>query len=132
MIDAIEELRVIFKQSHKSMQQISAESGLSKSTVYSVLSENDKVVKDNQNFYTVLALAEALGAEIHISTPESRAAIDQSDVSYYREMLSKLYTQIEEQQKIIAAQQASIEKQRGTIAKLTDVMYRVTCEGEEP
>lgn len=132
MIDAIEELRVIYKQSRKSMQQVISESGLSKQTVYSVLSDNAAVVKDNQNFYTILSIAEALGAEIHISTPESRAAIDQSDVSYYREMLSKLYTQIEEQQKTIAAQQASIEKQRGTIAKLTDVMYRVTCEGDEP
>ena len=132
MIDAIEELRVIYKQSRKSMQQVVNDTGLSKSTVYSVLSDNAAVVKDNQNFYTILAIAEALGAEIHISTPESRAAIDQSDVSYYREMLSKLYAQIEEQQKTIAAQQASIEKQRGTIAKLTDVMYRVTCEGDEP
>ncbi len=132
MIDAIEELRVIYKQSRKSMQQVISDSGLSKQTVYSVLSDNAAVVKDNQNFYTILSIAEALGAEIHISTPESRAAIDQSDVSYYREMLSKLYTQIEEQQKTIAAQQASIEKQRGTIAKLTDVMYRVTCEGDEP
>lgn len=132
MIDALEELRVVFRQSHLSMQAVATATGLSRSTVYSVLSDNEAVIRDSQNLYTIIAIAEALGAEIHVETPQSRAAIDQSDVTYYREMLSKLYAQIEEQNKVIAAQQASIEKQRGTIAKLTDVMYRVTCEGDEP
>lgn len=125
MIDALQELRVVFKQSHKTMQNIITETGLSKQTVYSVLSDKETVVRDNQNLYTVITIAEALGAEVHVSTPESRAAIDQSDVTYYREMMAKLYAQIEKQQATIAAQQESIEKQRSTIAKLTDVMYKV-------
>lgn len=125
MIDAIEELRVIYKQSRRSMQQVVNDTGLSKSTVYSVLSDNAAVVKDNQNFYTILTIAEALGAEIHISTPESRAAIDQSDVSYYREMLGKLYAQIEAQNATIASQQHTIEAQRGTIEQVTTVMYKI-------
>lgn len=125
MIDALEELRVVFRQSHLSMQNVIANTGLSKQTVYSVLSDKENLVKDNQNLYTVISIAEALGAEVHVSTPESRAAIDQSDVTYYREMLAKLYAQIEEQNKVIAAQQHTIEAQRGTIEKVTSIMYKV-------
>lgn len=125
MIDALEELRVVFRQSHLSMQAVATATGLSRSTVYSVLSDNEAVIRDSQNFYTIVSIAEALGAEIHVDTPQSRAAIDQSDVTYYREMLSKLYAQIEDQQRLISEQQHTIEHQRGTIEQVTTVMYKI-------
>lgn len=111
MINLIEQLKVVFRTSGHSIQDVIDGTGLSKSAVRGVLvGEND-----NPNFLTLFDIASYLGAELTVSTPESKAAIDQSDISAYREMISARDHQVDELVRITSAQHETIESQRATI-----------------
>lgn len=107
----MEQLTTIFRTSGKTLAAVMEETQLSRSAVRGVLCGENA----NPNLLTVLDIAKCLDAEIVIQTAESKAAIDQSDITAYREMISARDHTIDDLVKINAAQQGTIESQRATI-----------------
>ena len=111
MISVLEQLKVIFRTSGHTLTDVIEGTGLSRSAVRGVLSGEN----ENPNLLTVLDIAEYLGVECTLETPESREAIDQSDITAYREMIASRDRQVDELVKITSAQHETIEQQRATI-----------------
>lgn len=111
MISVLEQLKVIFRSSGHTLQDVIDGTGLSRSAVRGVLSGEN----ENPNLMTVLDIAEYLQVEITLGTPESKAAIDQSDITAYREMIAARDRQIDELVRITSAQHETVERQRATI-----------------
>ena len=105
------QLVTVFRTSGRTLSSVMEETQLSRSAVRGVLCGENA----NPNLLTVLDIAKCLDAEIVIQTAESKAAIDQSDITAYREMVSARDRTIDDIVKINAAQQGTIESQRATI-----------------
>lgn len=84
MIEILTQLRVLWAQSGKSQQTIADRTGFAKSTVSNILSGKSEDVR----LQTVIDIAAELDAEIALISEQSKKAISQQDVSYYRDELA--------------------------------------------
>lgn len=76
---------------HMSAQAIADHALLDRKTVSSILSGENA----NPKLETVQAIARALGGDIVYQTTDSRSAVRNSDVSYYRTMISNMQHEID-------------------------------------
>lgn len=84
MIEVLTQLRVLWAQSGKSQRTIADNTGHSAPTVNNIL--NGKT--DDVRLQTVIDIAEELGAEVALITEQSRKAISQQDISFYRDEIA--------------------------------------------
>lgn len=108
MIEVLTQLRVLFVQSGKTQQEIANETGLAKSTISSILSGK----KDDVHLQTIIDIAAELNAEVALITEHSQKAINQQDVTYYRDQLAERDSRIEKQEKLIDSVRADIDRVR--------------------
>lgn len=100
MIEVLTQLRVLHVQSGKSYETIAANTGHSKPTISDIL--NGK--REDVRLQTVIDIAAELGADIALVTEQSRKAISEQDISFYRDE--------------IAARETDLETLRSEIARL--------------
>lgn len=100
MIEVLTQLRVLQAQSGKSYETIAANTGHSKATVNDILTGK----REDVRLQTVLDIAAELGADIALVTEQSRKAISEQDISFYRDE--------------IAARESDLEMLRSEIARL--------------
>ena len=74
-----------------SQQDLADAAFMSKSTVSRALDPK----KGNPKIRDVVAMAKAMGADLTIMTPETKLALENSDVTFYREAIIKAEGQIE-------------------------------------
>lgn len=100
MIEVLTQLRVLQAQSGKSYETIAANTGHSKATVNDILTGK----REDVRLQTILDIAAELGADIALVTEQSRKAISEQDISFYRDE--------------IAARETDLETLRSEIARL--------------
>ncbi len=91
MIEVLTQLRVLYVQSGKSQQTIAENTGHSKPTISNILSGKSEDVR----LQTVIDIAEELGADLALVTEQSRKAISQQDISFYRDEIAARETDLE-------------------------------------
>lgn len=84
MIEVLTQLRVLHVQSGKSYETIAANTGHSKPTISDIL--NGK--REDVRLQTVIDIAAELGADIALVTEQSRKAISEQDISFYRDEIA--------------------------------------------
>ena len=84
MIEVLTQLRVLWAQSGKSQRTIADNTGHSAPTVNNILNGKN----DDVRLQTVIDIAEELGAELALITEQSRKAISQQDISFYRDEIA--------------------------------------------
>lgn len=84
MIEVLTQLRVLQIQSGKSYETIAANTGHSKTTVNDILTGK----REDVRLQTVLDIAAELGADIALVTEQSRKAISEQDISFYRDEIA--------------------------------------------
>ena len=100
MIEVLSQLRVLQIQSGKSYETIAANTGHSKATVNDIMTGK----REDFRLQTVIDIAAELGADIALVTEQSRKAISEQDISFYRDE--------------IAARETDLETLRSEIARL--------------
>lgn len=100
MIEVLTQLRVLQAQSGKSYETIAANTGHSKATVNDILTGK----REDVRLQTILDIAAELGADIALVTEQSRKAISEQDISFYRDE--------------IAARESDLEMLRNEIVQL--------------
>lgn len=80
MIEVLAQLRVLQIQSGKSYETIAANTGHSKATVNDIMTGK----REDFRLQTILDVAAELGADIALVTEQSRKAIAEQDISFYR------------------------------------------------
>ncbi len=84
MIEVLTQLRVLQAQSGKSYETIAANTGHSKATVNDILTGK----REDVRLQTVLDIAAELGADVALVTEQSRKAISEQDISFYRDEIA--------------------------------------------
>lgn len=108
MIEVLTQLRVLFVQSGKSQQTIADNTGYSKPTVNNILNGKSEAV----HLQTVIDIAAELGAEVALITDQSRKAITQQDISFYREEIAARESDIIDLKDNLRLRNEQIEAQR--------------------
>ena len=80
MIEILTQLRVLQIQSGKSYEIIAANTGHSKATVNDIMTGK----REDFRLQTILDVAAELGADVALVTEQSRKAISEQDISFYR------------------------------------------------
>lgn len=114
MVKFIDSLCAVIKASEISLQTISAKTGISKSTIQEILSGKN----DNPRLSTIIDILSVSGGELVIQTEQSKQAIADQDVSWYREEISKREAQIERLQAEIDEVKARLRKRNNTLDEL--------------
>lgn len=91
MIEVLTQLRVLQAQSGKSYETIAANTGHSKATVNDILTGK----REDVRLQTILDIAAELGADIALVTEQSRKAISEQDISFYRDEIAARETDLE-------------------------------------
>lgn len=91
MIEVLTQLRVLQAQSGKSYETIAANTGHSKATVNDILTGK----REDVRLQTVLDIAAELGADVALVTEQSRKAISEQDISFYRDEIAARETDLE-------------------------------------
>ena len=99
MIEILKQLRVLAVQSGKSYQTIAEHTDYAKSTINNILTGKSEEVK----LQTIIDIAAELGAEVVLVTEQSKKAIAEQDISFYRDEIAK-------RDDTITALKAEIEK----------------------
>ena len=124
MIEVLTQLRVLQVQSGKSYETIAANTGHSKPTISDIL--NGK--REDVRLQTVIDIAAELGADIALVTEQSRKAISEQDISFYRNEIAARETDLETLRSEIALLRAErveeVRFYRDQIALLRDQINR--------
>ena len=91
MIEVLAQLRVLQIQSGKSYETIAANTGHSKATVNDIMTGK----REDFRLQTILDVAAELGADIALVTEQSRKAIAEQDISFYRNEIAARETDLE-------------------------------------
>lgn len=91
MIEVLAQLRVLQIQSGKSYETIAANTGHSKATVNDIMTGK----REDFRLQTILDVAAELGADIALVTEQSRKAISEQDISFYRNEIAARETDLE-------------------------------------
>jgi transcriptional regulator with XRE-family HTH domain len=124
MIEVLTQLRVLQAQSGKSYETIAANTGHSKATVNDILTGK----REDVRLQTVLDIAAELGADVALVTEQSRKAISEQDISFYRDEIAARETDLETLRSEIALLRAErveeVRFYRDQIALLRDQINR--------
>lgn len=124
MIEVLTQLRVLQAQSGKSYETIAANTGHSKATVNDILTGK----REDVRLQTILDIAAELGADIALVTEQSRKAISEQDISFYRDEIAARETDLETLRSEIALLRAErvdeVKFYRDQIALLRDQLTR--------
>lgn len=124
MIEVLTQLRVLQAQSGKSYETIAANTGHSKATVNDILTGK----REDVRLQTVLDIAAELGADVALVTEQSRKAISEQDISFYRDEIAARETDLETLRSEIALLRSErveeIKFYRDQIALLRDQINR--------
>ena len=106
MIEVLKQLRVLQIESGKTQQNIADETGLAKSTINRILAGKTEEVK----LQTVIDIAACLNAEVALASTNSKNAIDQQDITYYRDAMDKRDERIAKLENAVAKRDSQIEE----------------------
>lgn len=124
MIEVLAQLRVLQIQSGKSYETIAANTGHSKATVNDIMTGK----REDFRLQTILDVAAELGADIALVTEQSRKAISEQDISFYRNEIAARETDLETLRSEIALLRSErveeVRFYRDQIALLRDQLSR--------
>lgn len=124
MIEILTQLRVLQIQSGKSYEIIAANTGHSKATVNDIMTGK----REDFRLQTILDVAAELGADVALVTEQSRKAISEQDISFYRDEIAARENDLETLRSEIALLRAErvdeVKFYREQLALLRDQLYR--------
>lgn len=134
MLEVLKQLRVIFSQSGHNYQWLHEETGISKSTISRLMTGQT----ENPTLQNIIDIADALNCEIIIASVESKKAIDQQDIKYYRDAISdrderirKLEISVTKREEQIDEKSAAINRKDAYIKEKDKEIQRLTRKAEK-